>query len=67
LRPGSLSTQCNVCGSPGWYCKPDSSVKHARYCQGNFTRQGNSNTKYVKKEDLPEVRKQLKNYQRMKL
>ncbi len=49
LRPGSLSTQYNVCGSPGCRCKADPPVKHGPYYQVSYTR------------------KQLKNYQRMKL
>ena len=32
-----------------------------------YTRKGKSSSKFVKKEDLPEVHKQLKNYERMKL
>jgi hypothetical protein len=67
LRPGSLSTQYNVCGSPGCRCKADPPVKHGPYYQVSYTRNGKSSTKFVKKEDLPEVRKQLKNYQCMKL
>ena len=67
LRPGSLSTQYNVCGSPGCRCKASAPVKHGPYFQVSYTRKGKSNTKFVKKQDLPEVRKQIKNYQRMKL
>jgi hypothetical protein len=67
LRPGSLSTQYNVCGSPGCLCKASPPVKHGPYYQVSYTRKGKSSTKFVKKEDLPEVRKQLKNYQCMKL
>ncbi len=67
LRPGSLSTQYNVCGSPGCRCKADPPVKHGPYYQVSYTRKGKSSTKFVKKEDLPTVRKQLKNYERMKL
>jgi len=67
LRPGSLSTQYNVCGSPGCKCKADPPVKHGPYYQVSYTRKGKSSTKFVKKEDLPAVRKQLKNYERMKL
>jgi hypothetical protein len=37
------------------------------YHELSFTRKGRSNTKFVRKEDLPEIRKQLKNYERMKL
>lgn len=67
LRPGSLSTQYNVCGSPGCRCKADPPVKHGPYYQVSYTRKGKSSTKFVKKEDLVTVRKQLKNYERMKL
>lgn len=67
LRPGSLSTQYNVCGSPGCRCKATPPVKHGPYYQVSYTRKGKSSTRFVKKEDLPEVRKQLKNYERMKL
>ena len=66
LRPGSLSTQYNVCGSPGCKCKADPPVKHGPYYQVSYTRKGKSSTKFVKKENLPEGRKQLKNYERMK-
>jgi len=67
LRPGSLSTQYNVCGSPGCRCKANPPVKHGPYYQVSYTRKGKSSSKFVKKEDLPTVRKQLKNYERMKL
>jgi len=67
LRPGSLSTQYNVCGSPRCKCKADPPVKHGPYYQVSYTRKGKSSTKFVKKEDLPTVRKQLKNYERMRL
>ncbi len=33
----------------------------------SYTRKGKSSTKFVRKGDLPAVRKQLKNYERMKL
>ena len=67
LRPGSLSTQYNVCGSPGCRCKATPPIKHGPYYQVSYTRKGKSSSKFVKKEDLPAVRKQLKNYERMKL
>jgi hypothetical protein len=67
MRPGSLSTQYNVCGSPGCRCKATPPEKHGPYYQVSYTRKGKSSTKFVKKEDLPTVRKQLKNYERMKL
>jgi len=67
LRPGSLSTQYNVCGSPNCRCKATPPQKHGPYYQVSFTRKGKGSSKFVRKEDLPAVRKQLKNYERMKL
>jgi hypothetical protein len=67
LRPGSLSTQYNVCGSPGCRCKATPPEKHGPYYQVSFSRKGKSSTKFVRKEDLPTIRKQLKNYESMKL
>jgi hypothetical protein len=67
LRPGSLSTQYNVCGSPGCRCKATPPEKHGPYYQVSYTRKGKSGSKFVKEKDLPTVRKQLKNYERMKL
>lgn len=67
MRPGSLSTQYNVCGSPGCRCKATPPVKHGPYYQVSYTRKGKSGSKFVKKNDLPTVRKQLKTYEKMKL
>lgn len=66
LRPGSLSTQYNVCGSPGCRCKADPPRKHGPYYQISYTRKSKSSSRFVRKEDLPAVRRQLKNYQRLK-
>ncbi len=66
LRPGSLSTQYNVCGTPGCRCKATPPEKHGPYYQVSFTRKGKSSSKFVRKEDLPTVRRELKNYQVMK-
>lgn len=67
LRPGSLSTQYNVCGKPGCRCKATPPEKHGPYYQVSYTRKGKSSSKFVRQKDLPAVRKQLKNYERMKL
>jgi hypothetical protein len=42
LRPGSLSTQYNVCGTPGCRCKATPPEKHGPYYQVSFTRKGKS-------------------------
>lgn len=66
LRPGSLSTQYNVCGSPNCRCKAHPPVKHGPYYQISFTRKGGSRTNLVRTEELPEIRRQPTNYQQMK-
>ena len=66
LRPGSLSTQYNVCGTPGCRCKATLPEKHGPYYQVSFTRKGKSSSKFVRKEDLAAVRRELKNYAVMK-
>jgi len=66
LRPGSLSTQYNVCGTPGCRCKATPPEKHGPYYQVSFTRKGKSSSKFVRKQDLPAIRKELKNYDAMK-
>jgi hypothetical protein len=66
LRPGSLSEQYNVCGNPSCRCKADPPKKHGPYYQLSFTRKGRSGTKFVKKPQLSEVKKQLKNFARLR-
>ena len=66
LRPGSLSTQWNVCGTQGCRCKATPPEKHGPYYQVSFTRKGKSSSKFVRKEDLAAVRRELKNYEVMK-
>ena len=66
LRPGSLSTQYNVCGTPGCRCKASPPEKHGPYYQVSFTRKGKSSSKFVRKEDLATIRRELKNYEVMK-
>ncbi len=66
LRPGSLSTQYNVCGTPACRCKATPPEKHGPYYQVSFTRKGKSGSKFVRKENLAAVRRELKNYEVMK-
>jgi hypothetical protein len=66
LRPGSLSTQYNVCGTPGCRCKASPPEKHGPYYQVSFTRKGKSSSKFVRTEDLATIRRELKNYEVMK-
>ena len=66
LRPGALSQQCNVCGSPGCQCKASPPIKHGPYYQISFTRHGKSSSQFVREEDLKEVQQQLENYRRLR-
>lgn len=66
LRPGTLSQQYNVCGTPGCRCKASPPQKHGPYYQVSFTSQGKSQTQFVRREDVPVVRRQLRNYQRLR-
>jgi hypothetical protein len=62
LRPGTLSQQYNVCGSPNCRCKADPPLKHGPYYQVSFRLQGKSSSQFVREEDLLEVQQQLENY-----
>ena len=66
LRPGSLSEQFNVCGTPGCKCKKSPPQKHGPYYQVSYTRKGKSGTKFVKRQQVATVKRQLRNYARMR-
>lgn len=63
MRSGSLSQQYNVCGSPGCKCKdPNSPKKHGPYFKLRTTINGKPTTRFVKDQNVEQVKKQLKNY-----
>jgi len=66
LRPGTLSQQYNVCGNPACRCKATPPRKHGPYYQVSFTWQGKSQSQFVRREEVPAVRTQLRNYQRLR-
>lgn len=66
LRPGSLSEQYNVCGKAGCRCKAEPPQKHGPYYQISYTRKGRSSSKFVKREDVTAVKRQIKNYEKMR-
>lgn len=66
LRPGSLSEQFNVCGTPGCRCKKSPPQKHGPYYQVSYTRQGRSGTRFVRRPQVAAVKRQLRNYARMR-
>lgn len=67
LRPGSLSQQYNVCGKAGCRCKASPPQKHGPYYQVSYTRRGKGGSRFVQSRDLPVVKRQLRNYARMRL
>lgn len=66
IHPGSLSQQYNVCGNAQCRCKADPPQKHGPYHQVSFTWRGKSSSRFVRKEDLARVKRELKNYQRLR-
>jgi len=66
LRPGSLSEQYTVCGKPNCRCVGSPPQKHGPYYQLSFSRRGKSSTRFVRRADVSTVRKQLKNYSRLR-
>lgn len=66
LRPGSLSEQYNVCGVEGCHCKASPPNKHGPYYQLSFTRKGKASSRFVRRDELAIVRRQLKAYARLR-
>ena len=66
LRPGSLSRQYNVCGNPQCRCKADPPRKHGPYYQLSWTLRGKHHTAFVRREDVAQVRQQLRTYERQR-
>jgi hypothetical protein len=66
LRPGSLSEQFNVCGTPSCRCKKSPPQKHGPYYQISYTRKGRSGTRFVRKPQITTIKRQLRNYTRMR-
>ncbi len=66
LRPGTLSKQYNVCGVAGCRCKASPPKKHGPYYQISFTRKGRSGSRFVRRKELATVKRQLKNYTRLR-
>ncbi len=62
LRPGHLTEQYNVCGSPTCRCKATPPQKHGPYYQLGWARKGRSTTRFIRKPDAPTVQEQLRNY-----
>ncbi|MGH7772905.1 MAG: DUF6788 family protein [Candidatus Binatia bacterium] len=66
LRPGALSQQYNACGNPRCRCKEDPSLRHGPFYQLSYTWHGKSTTRHVRKDDVAQVKQQLRNYHRLR-
>ena len=66
LRPGSLSRQYNVCGTPGCRCKADPPRKHGPYHQLSWARKGRNTSRFIRESHVVRVRKELRNYHRLR-
>ena len=67
MLPGSISKQYNVCGTPGCKCKdPKHPVKHGPYYQLSFSISGRNSSFFIKREDLREAKKRIREYKRFK-
>jgi len=66
LRPGSITRQYNVCGSPSCRCKADPAKRHGPYYQLSYTHQRKSSSEFIREQDLEEVQLQLHTYQRLR-
>lgn len=66
LRPGTLSRQYNVCGTPGCRCKDDPAQRHGPYHQLSYTWHGRSRSEFVRESELLRVQAQLRTYARLR-
>ncbi len=67
MRPGSLSRQYNVCGKPGCRCKdPKRPRRHGPYYQLNYVYRGKKTSKFIRSENLRQVRGELANYKQFR-
>lgn len=67
MRPGSLSEQYNVCGTPGCRCKdPKKPEKHGPYYHLNYTWRGKARTEFVKADAVEALRVQVQTYKQFR-
>lgn len=67
MRPGSLSKQYNVCGTPGCRCKdPENPQKHGPYYQLSYVHRKKSTSQFIRPKFLREARAQITEYRRFR-
>ncbi len=67
LRPGSLSRQYHVCRKAGCRCQdPHKPRRHGPYYHLDYVHHGKKTTRFIRAEQLPEVRHQLANFKKLR-
>lgn len=67
ILPGTVREQYNICGKPGCKCKNKlNPVRHGPYYQLSYNIGTRSSSMFIRKEDLPEVKKRIENYKAFK-
>ena len=67
MHPGSLSKQYNVCGKPRCRCKdPKKPRRHGPYYQLSYTWRGKSSSRFVRPEQVTEIRHKVETYKRFR-
>lgn len=68
IRPGSITEQFNVCGTPNCRCKDeDNPRKHGPYHQLSYTRYNRRTSEFVRAVDLQAVLQQIAGYDRFNM
>ena len=68
MRPGSLTKQYNVCGTPGCKCKdPLKPKKHGPYYQLSYVHQRKSTSRFIRRHQLAEVKAQVAQYKKFRV
>lgn len=67
LRPGSLSRQYHICRKPGCRCQdPHKPRRHGPYYHLDYVHHGKKTTRFISPQQLPDVRRQLANFKRLR-
>lgn len=66
LRPGSLYRRHSVCGKPGCRCtRKKDPLRHGPYHYLSYTFEAKSYTEFLRAEEVPRVKKEVRNYNRL--
>jgi hypothetical protein len=66
LHPGSVSEQCNICGTPGCHCKDEKNPrKHGPYYQLSYGWRGKSSSLFGRPDQVGAMREKVANYRRL--